>query len=132
MNLTSSEFNAGSYADSVASKNAAENITMVLYPNAETENGQELRLKPTVFPRVGEPAGHASQLGRVAHGDDFAVNYAAKNCFQLNDTHPAIAVAELMRLLLDEYMAWSWDDAWDNDAARPWPTPTIRLLAGGP
>ena len=43
------EFNAGSYADSVASKNAAENITMVLYPNNETENGQELRLRQQYF-----------------------------------------------------------------------------------
>ena len=59
------EFNAGSYADSVASKNAAENITMVLYPNAETENGQELRLRQQ-YPRIGEPAGHDSQLATQA------------------------------------------------------------------
>jgi starch phosphorylase len=104
------EFNAGSYADSVASKNAAENITMVLYPNATTENGQELRLRQQYF-LASASLQDIIRNWRQRHGDDFS-EFAAKNCFQLNDTHPAVAVAELMRLLIDEH-GHSWDEAWD-------------------
>ena len=103
------EFNAGSYAEAVASQNEAENITMVLYPNAATENGQELRLRQQYF----LASASLQDLLRnwvTAHGEDFS-DYAEKNCFQLNDTHPAIAIAELMRLLIDEYEL-SWDEAW--------------------
>ncbi|MBT8094704.1 MAG: glycogen/starch/alpha-glucan phosphorylase [Gammaproteobacteria bacterium] len=103
------EFNAGSYADSVASKNAAENITMVLYPNAETENGQELRLRQQYF-LASASLQDLIRNWRKRHGDDFS-QFAEKNCFQLNDTHPAIAVAELMRLLTDVH-GLDWDDAW--------------------
>jgi starch phosphorylase len=103
------EFNAGSYAESVASQNAAENITMVLYPNATTENGQELRLKQQYFLAS---ASLQDQLRNwtSAHGPNFS-SYAEKNCYQLNDTHPAIAIAELMRLLVDDYEL-GWDEAW--------------------
>jgi starch phosphorylase len=104
------EFNAGSYADSVASKNAAENITMVLYPNATTENGQELRLRQQYF-LASASLQDIIRNWRQRHGNDFS-EFAAKNCFQLNDTHPAVAVAELMRLLIDEH-GHSWDEAWD-------------------
>ena len=104
------EFNAGSYADSVASKNAAENITMVLYPNAATENGQELRLRQQYF-LASASLQDILRNWRARHGDDLS-SFAAKNCFQLNDTHPAVAVAELMRLLIDEH-GLDWDDAWD-------------------
>ena len=103
------EFNAGSYADSVASKNEAENITMVLYPNATTENGQELRLRQQYFLASASLQDTIRNWQR-RHGDDFS-GFAAKNCFQLNDTHPAIAVAELMRLLIDEH-GMEWDQAW--------------------
>ncbi len=103
------EFNAGSYAEAVASQNAAENITMVLYPNATTENGQELRLRQQYFLAS---ASLQDQLRNwiERHGENFS-RYAEKNCFQLNDTHPAIAVAELMRLLIDDHQL-SWDEAW--------------------
>jgi starch phosphorylase len=104
------EFNAGSYADAVASKNAAENITMVLYPNAETENGQELRLRQQYF-LASASLQDTIRFWQSQHGDDFS-QFAEKNCFQLNDTHPAIAVAELMRLLIDVH-GLEWDDAWD-------------------
>ena len=103
------EFNAGSYAEAVASQNEAENITMVLYPNAATENGQELRLKQQYF----LASASLQDLLRnwvTTHDEDFSA-YADKNCFQLNDTHPAIAIAELMRLLIDEHEL-SWDEAW--------------------
>ncbi|MEM7082679.1 MAG: glycogen/starch/alpha-glucan phosphorylase [Pseudomonadota bacterium] len=103
------EFNAGSYADAVAAKNAAENITMVLYPNAETENGQALRLRQQYFLASASLQDIFSHW-RSRHGNDFS-QFADKNSFQLNDTHPAIAVAELMRLLLDE-QHMDWDRAW--------------------
>ena len=103
------EFNAGSYADSVASKNAAENITMVLYPNAATENGQELRLRQQYF-LASASLQDTLRNWRARHGGDFST-FAEKNCFQLNDTHPAVAVAELMRLLIDE-QGLDWDEAW--------------------
>src|SRR5210317_1570470 len=104
------EFNAGSYADSVASKNEAENITMVLYPNAATENGQELRLRQQYFLASASLQDTIRNWQR-RHGDDFS-EFGAKHCFQLNDTHPAIAVAELMRLLIDEHDI-EWKQAWD-------------------
>ena len=103
------EFNAGSDADSVASKNAAENITMVLYPNAATENGQELRLRQQYF-LASASLQDTLRNWRARHGGDFST-FAEKNCFQLNDTHPAVAVAELMRLLIDE-QGLDWDEAW--------------------
>ena len=104
------EFNAGSYVDAVASKNAAENITMVLYPNAETENGQELRLRQQYF-LASASLQDTIRYWIEEHGEDFS-EFADKNCFQLNDTHPAVAVAELMRLLMDEHDL-SWDVSWN-------------------
>jgi starch phosphorylase len=103
------EFNAGSYTDAVAAKNAAENITMVLYPNATTEMGKELRLRQQYF-LASASLQDTLRDWCERHGDDFS-SFAAKNCFQLNDTHPAIAVAELMRLLVDEH-GLDWEDAW--------------------
>ena len=103
------EFNAGSYADAVAAKNAAENITMVLYPNAATENGRELRLRQQYF-LASASLQDMLRSWRDRHGDDLS-QFADKHCFQLNDTHPSIAVAELMRLLMDEH-GLTWDEAW--------------------
>ncbi len=103
------EFNAGSYTDAVAEKNAAENITMVLYPNATTEMGLELRLRQQYFLVSASLQDNLSDWTE-RHGRSLD-GFARKNCFQLNDTHPAVAVAELMRLLLDDYDL-SWDEAW--------------------
>ena len=103
------EFNSGSYTEAVASKNNAEQITMVLYPNDASENGKELRLKQQYF--LVSASLQDVMAGWVKkHGEDFT-GFAEKNCFQLNDTHPACAVPELMRLLIDEY-GKTWDDAW--------------------
>ncbi len=104
------EFNAGDYAESVAAKNTAENITMVLYPNDANENGKALRLRQQYFLASASLQDViANWVGR--HGTDFS-EFAAKNCFQLNDTHPSIAVAELMRLLIDIYDL-DWKSAWE-------------------
>ena len=104
------EFNAGDYADAVAAKNEAENITMVLYPNAETESGRELRLKQQYF-LVSASLQDIIDDWTSYNGADFS-GFAERHCFQLNDTHPALAVPELMRLLMDEY-GLGWDAAWD-------------------
>jgi len=103
------EFNAGMYPESVAAKNAAENITMVLYPNDASESGKELRLRQQYFLAS---ASLQDVLARWVgmQGRDFAA-FAEKNCFQLNDTHPSCAVPELMRLLMDEH-GLGWDEAW--------------------
>ena len=104
------EFNAGSYPESVAAKNAAEHITMVLYPNDASENGKELRLRQQYFLASASLKDTLRRWVRD-HGEDFS-QFAAKNCFQLNDTHPTCAIAELMRLLVDEHKL-GWDEAWD-------------------
>ena len=103
------EFNAGDYAEAVAAKNTADNITMVLYPNDANENGKELRLRQQYF------LASASLQDIIVrwtgmHGNDFS-RFAEKNCLQLNDTHPSIAIAELMRLLMD-IQGLTWDEAW--------------------
>lgn len=103
------EFNAGDYAESVAAKNTAENISMVLYPNDANENGKALRLQQQyLLASASLQDIVANWVGR--HGNDFT-HFAEKNCFQLNDTHPSVAVAELMRLLIDNH-GLEWDDAW--------------------
>jgi len=104
-----SEFNAGGYADAVAAKTAAQNITMVLYPNDSSENGKVLRLRQQYF-LVSASLQDAIRIWKKTH-DNFA-GFADKHCFQMNDTHPSMAVAELMRLLIDENNM-QWDDAWD-------------------
>ena len=103
------EFNAGSYTESVAEKNGAEQITMVLYPNDASENGKELRLKQQYF-LVSASLQDVLSEWVAKHGKDFS-EFGGRNCFQLNDTHPACAVPELMRLLVDDYDL-SWDEAW--------------------
>ena len=103
------EFNAGSYTESVAAKNSAEQISMVLYPNDSSENGKELRLKQQYFLVSASLQDVIAKWVRQ-HGEDFT-NFGHLNCFQLNDTHPATAVPELMRLLMDEH-GLNWDDAW--------------------
>jgi starch phosphorylase len=111
------EFNAGSYPESVAAKNDAEHITMVLYPNDANECGKELRLRQQYFLASASIKDVIREWIRL-RGRDFST-FAEKNCFQLNDTHPAISVPELMRQLLDDHYL-EWDAAWDI---------TIRTMA---
>ncbi len=104
------QFNAGDYARSVLEKNPAENISMLLYPNDVTQMGKELRLRQQYF-LASAALQDVLRRWTTAHGDDFS-QFASKSCFQLNDTHPSIAVAELMRLLVDEH-GLEWDEAWN-------------------
>lgn len=103
------EFNAGDYTESVGSKNDAEHITMVLYPNDASESGKELRLKQQYFLAAASLRDVFRRWIRD-HGKDFS-EFADKNCFQLNDTHPTVAIAELMRQLMDN-QCMGWDEAW--------------------
>jgi starch phosphorylase len=133
------EFNAGRYPESVAAKNEAEHISMVLYPNDSSENGKELRLRQQYFLASASLQDVLAQWVE-ANGNNFD-NFATKNCFQLNDTHPSVAVAELMRLLLDEYEL-SWNKAWEitsntmaytnhtllPEALERWPVSLFRKL----
>ena len=112
------EFNEGSYAESVSQKNAAENITMVLYPNDTSENGKALRLQQQYFLASASLQdvlrAWCARHSRSGNSDKSCLfeGFSAAHCFQLNDTHPAISVAELMRLLLDEHQL-GWDQAWE-------------------
>jgi starch phosphorylase len=101
-------YNQGDYYRAVEEKMSSENITKVLYPNDELVQGKILRLQQQFFfvscslqdlLRV-----HLARGGRPE-------NFHEKNAVQLNDTHPAVAVAELMRLLVDEHEL-AWDTAW--------------------
>jgi starch phosphorylase len=103
------EFNAGSYSEAVEQKNNAEDISMVLYPNDASENGKELRLKQQYF-LASASLQDILRMWAANEGNDYS-NFAKQNVFQMNDTHPTIAVAELMRLLIDEHYL-SWGDAW--------------------
>ncbi|MDA8127593.1 MAG: glycogen/starch/alpha-glucan phosphorylase [Betaproteobacteria bacterium] len=103
------EFNAGSYSEAVQAKNHAEHISMVLYPNDASENGKELRLRQQYF-LASASLQDALRQWRAAGNTDVS-KFADHNVFQMNDTHPTIAVAELMRLLLDEERL-RWDEAW--------------------
>ncbi|MGB5307797.1 MAG: glycogen/starch/alpha-glucan phosphorylase, partial [Arenicellales bacterium] len=103
------DFNAGSYSEAVEAINDAEHITMVLYPNDSSENGKELRLKQQYF-LASATLQDVLRMWEINEGSDYR-NFSKKNVFQLNDTHPTIAVAELMRLLMDEKNL-SWNEAW--------------------
>ena len=101
-------FNTGDYARAAEFKNQYENISWVLYPNDSTPAGRELRLRQEYFFTSASVqdilARHLAENGRLT-------NLADKVAIHLNDTHPAIGVAELMRLLVDEH-ALVWPAAW--------------------
>jgi len=101
-------FNTGDYHRAAGVKNEYENISWVLYPNDSTPAGRELRLRQEYF---FVAASVQDILGRhLAEHGSFA-NLADKVAIHLNDTHPAIGVAELMRVLTDEH-DMPWADAW--------------------
>lgn len=102
-------FNQGNYLEAVANKNDSENLSKVLYPNDTTVMGRELRLKQQYF---FVSASLQDILCHFCQQYDQIEQLPEKIAIQLNDTHPAIAVPELMRLLLDEHHL-SWQQAWD-------------------
>ena len=101
-------FNTGDYARAATAKNEYENISWVLYPNDSTPAGRELRLKQEYF---FVAASMQDLVRRHLSEHPSLANLADKVAIHLNDTHPAIGVAELMRLLCDE-QGMDWDKAW--------------------
>ncbi len=103
-----SAFNRGSYMQAVERKNHSENVSRVLYPDDSTESGRELRLHQEFF---FCSASIQDLLHRYLHTHDTLDGLSEKVSIHLNDTHPVLAVPELMRLLLDEH-GMDWDAAW--------------------
>jgi starch phosphorylase len=102
-------FNSQEYEDAVAEKNMAENISRILYPNDSTNEGKKLRLKQQYFFASASLQDILRNFKKV-HGNNFEklVDYTA---IQLNDTHPVVAIPEMMRLLYD-VEGVSWNKAW--------------------
>lgn len=101
-------FNSGDYEEAVRAQTFAENISKVLYPEDSTPQGKELRLQQQYF----FVAASISDFLVNVLGDDAIETLPERVIFQLNDTHPVIAVPELMRILVDERHL-EWDAAWE-------------------
>lgn len=108
-----SQFNAGDYIAAVRSKTASETISKVLYPNDNRVSGKELRLKQEYFFVC---ASLQDIIRRYKKKHETFDEFADKVAIQLNDTHPAIAIAELMRLLVDREKL-DWEHAWELTVA---------------
>jgi starch phosphorylase len=131
-------FNRGDYMQAVADQVQAESISLILYPNDATPAGQELRLKQEYFFTA---ASLQDILRRHLSHHDRLDSLPDKVAIQLNDTHPALAVPELMRLLVDEH-GLPWDRAWAittrtihytnhtllPEALERWPVPLLERL----
>jgi starch phosphorylase len=132
-------FNAGDYAEAVRAQTFAENITKVLYPEDSTPQGKELRLQQQYF---FVACSIRDFVYRLLEPDFDLHRLHERIIFQLNDTHPVIAVPELMRVLVDE-KKFPWDEAWAvtqkcfaytchtllPEALETWPTEMLgRLL----
>ena len=102
-------FDKGDYQKAVEQENLAKTICDVLYPNDNHYAGKELRLKQQYF-FISASVQRAVSKYMEKHED--IRKFYEKNVFQLNDTHPTVAVAELMRILLDDYNL-TWEEAWD-------------------
>ncbi|MFP6647250.1 MAG: glycogen/starch/alpha-glucan phosphorylase [Candidatus Latescibacterota bacterium] len=102
-------FNYGDYEKAVEDKNRTETITRVLYPNDNVFVGRELRLKQQYFLVSATLQDALARWFKKHRGFG---GFAAKHAFQLNDTHPSIAIAELMRILVDEASV-RWEEAWE-------------------
>lgn len=129
-------FNAGNYEAAVESSNSAAAITSVLYPNDHTTFGKELRLKQQYFWTAASLADILRRFKNIGKPIQEFPDYAA---IQLNDTHPTLAIPELMRILLDEEEL-PWDQAWQivtntffytnhtvlPEALEKWPVPLME------
>jgi starch phosphorylase len=131
-------FNSGDYGGAVAEKVFAENITKVLYPNDEDFRGKELRLQQQYF---FTSCSLQDMIRRHLRRGQKLESFHELWAIQLNDTHPSIGVAELMRLLLDEH-GMDWEQAWSitsqtfsytnhtllPEALERWPLPLFASL----
>ena len=131
-------FNSGDHVGAVADRSRAEAISRVLYPSDATPAGQELRLRQEFF---FTSASLQDLLARHLREHDDVRSLHRYATIQLNDTHPAIAVAELMRLLVDEHGV-AWEEAWAittatlnytnhtllPEALESWPVPLMERL----
>ncbi|GHA79187.1 alpha-1,4 glucan phosphorylase [Formosimonas limnophila] len=106
-------FNSGDHMGALSESNRAKSISRVLYPADSSEAGQELRLRQEFF---FTSASLQDILRRHLQQYDTLDNLADKVAVQMNDTHPALAVAELMRLLVDQHNL-KWDEAWTKTQA---------------
>jgi starch phosphorylase len=102
-------FDKGDYQKAVEQQNLARTICEVLYPNDNHYAGKELRLKQQYF---FVSASIQRAVAKYMENHDDIMKIHEKVCFQLNDTHPTVTVAEFMRILMDDYYL-SWDDAWN-------------------
>ena len=109
-NMNMSEFNSGNYVRAVEEKQLAEVISKVLYPEDNHIEGKELRLKQQYF-LVSATIQWILREFEKRYGYDWK-KLPEKACIHINDTHPTLAIPELMRILLDD-KGLSWDDAWD-------------------
>ncbi|HEU4348189.1 MAG TPA: glycogen/starch/alpha-glucan phosphorylase [Actinoplanes sp.] len=133
-----SRFSAGQYAEAVEDAVHAENISKVLYPDDSTDLGRELRLKQQYF-LVSCSLRDIIRRFRLRNSDWDV--FPQKTVIQLNDTHPTLAIPELMRLLVDEYQL-EWEHAWSivrrtfaytchtllPEALETWPVPMLQRL----
>ena len=103
------EFNRGDHLAAVATRSANQNLSRVLYPDDSTWNGRELRLRQEYF-LVSASLQDILRRHFRTHGT--LDNLADKVAIHLNDTHPALAIPELMRILIDLH-GYSWQNAWD-------------------
>lgn len=131
-------FNAGDYERAVESSNSAAAITSVLYPNDHTTFGKELRLKQQYF---WTAASLADIMRRFKNSGEPITEFPQHVSIQLNDTHPTLAVPELMRILVDEEDL-PWGQAWEivtatffytnhtvlPEALEKWPVPLVQHL----
>ncbi|TFK26997.1 glycogen phosphorylase [Coprinopsis marcescibilis] len=129
-------FNAGNYEGAVESSNSADAITSVLYPNDHTSFGKELRLKQQYF---WTAASLADIMRRFKNQNKPLAQFPDFVAIQLNDTHPTLAIPELMRILIDEEDL-TWDQAWTivtntffytnhtvlPEALEKWPVPLLE------
>ena len=133
------EFSSGDFVAALAETLSAESITRVLYPDDSTSMGQALRFAQENFLVAASLADIVRRFRRT--NNDWST-FADKAAIQLNDTHPAMAVPELMRILLDE-AGLGWDEAWDltqralaytnhtllPEALEKWPLPWFEVMA---
>lgn len=131
-------FNAGDYERAVEASNSAENITAVLYPNDNTMVGKELRLKQQYFWTAASLSDIIRRFKNIGKPIEELSDFVA---IQLNDTHPTLAIPELMRILVDEEDV-PWDKAWKivtnvffftnhtvlPEALEKWPVPLVQHL----